>query len=55
MSVAGGEVIVQLVLVLHCGSGSYPACIVLSPLELLAITTPEGSVLSHEFVFHLFP
>ena len=54
MSVVGGELILQLVLVLCFGSGNRPARVVLSPPELLAITTPEGSALSHEFVFHLF-
>ena len=46
--------ILQLVLVLCFGSGNRPARVVLSPPELLVIATPEGSVLSHEFVFHLF-
>ena len=54
MSVVGGELILQLVLVLRFGSGNRPARVVLSPLELLVVATPEGSVLSHEFVFHLF-
>ena len=55
MSVVGGELILQLVLVLRFGSGNRPAArVVLSPPELLVIATPEGSVLSHEFVFHLF-
>ena len=54
MSVVGGEVILQLVLVLCFGSGNRPARVVLSPPELLAVSTPEGGVLSHELVFHLF-
>ena len=54
MSVVGGELILQLVLVLCFASGNCPARVVLSPPELLVIATPEGSVLSHEFVFHLF-
>ena len=54
MSVAGGELILQLVLVLCFGSDNRPALVVLSPPELLVVATPEGSVLSHEFVFHLF-
>ena len=49
MRVVGGELILQLVL-LCCG----PARVVLSPPELLAVSTPEGGVLSHELVFHLF-
>ena len=54
MSVVGGELILQLVLVLCFGSSNRPARVVLSLPELLVIATPEGSVLSHEFVFHLF-
>ena len=54
MSVVGGELIFQLVLVLCFGSGNRPARVILSPPELLIVATPEGSVLSHEFVFHLF-
>ena len=54
MSVVGGELILQLVLVLCFGSGNRPARVVLSPPELLVVATPEGSVLSHEFIFHLF-
>ena len=54
MSVVGGELILQLVLVLRFGSGNRPARVVLSPPELLVIANPEGSVLSHELVFHLF-
>ena len=54
MSVVGGELILQLVLVLCFGSDNRPARVVLSPPELLVVATPEGSVLSHELVFHLF-
>ena len=54
MSVVGGELIFQLVLVLCFGSDNRPAHVVLSPPELLIVATPEGSVLSHKFVFHLF-
>ena len=54
MSVVGGKLILQLVLVLRFGSGNRPARVVLSPPELLVIATPEGSILSHELVFHLF-
>ena len=57
MSVVGGELILQLVLVLRFGSGNHPALVVLSPPELLVVATPEGSVLSHELLFflsHLF-
>ena len=54
MSVVGDELILQLVLILCFSSGNRPARVVLSPPELLVIATPEGSVLSHEFVFHLF-
>ena len=54
MNVVGGKLTLQLVLVLYFGSGNRPTRFVLSPPELLAITTPEGSVLSHELVFHLF-
>ena len=54
MSVVGGELILQLVLVLYFGSGNRHARVVLSPPELLVVVTPKGSVLSHEFVFHLF-
>ena len=54
MSVVGGELILQLVLVLCFGSDNRPARFVLSPPELRVIVTPEGSVLSHELVFHLF-
>ena len=54
MSVAGGQLIFQLVLVLCFGSDNRPARVVLSPPELLVVATPEGRVLIHEFVFHLF-